>query len=58
LAVRQGPWKLLADPKRERFALYNVVEDAAETRDRAAEQPEQVRKMRAALDRLHREINP
>ena len=58
LALRQGPWKLLADPKRERFALYNVVEDAAETRDRAAEQPEQVRKLRAALDRLYREINP
>jgi arylsulfatase A len=58
LAVRQGPWKLLADPKRERFALYNVVEDAAETRDRVAEQPEQVRKLRAALDRLYREINP
>jgi arylsulfatase A len=58
LAVRQGPWKLLADAKRERFALYNVVEDAAETRDRTAEQPEQVRKLRADLERLYREINP
>jgi hypothetical protein len=58
LAVRQGPWKLLADAKRERFALYNVVEDASETRDRAAEQPERVKKLRAALERLYREINP
>jgi len=50
--------KLLADAKREHFALYNVVEDVAETRDRSAEQPEQVRKLRAALERLYREINP
>jgi hypothetical protein len=47
-----------APPKREHFALYNVIQDAAETRDRAAEQPEQVKKLRAAVQRLYSEINP
>jgi arylsulfatase A len=57
LAVRQGPWKLLADAKREHFALYNVVEDIGEKHDLAAEQPERVRELRAALERMYRDVN-
>jgi arylsulfatase A len=57
LALRQGPWKLLADAKRERFALYNLVEDVAEAHDRAAEQPERVKELRVLLERMYREIN-
>jgi hypothetical protein len=56
LAVRQGPWKLLADAKRERVALYNVVEDIGETKDLAAAEPERVRELRAALERMYRDV--
>jgi arylsulfatase A len=53
LALRRGPWKLLADAKRERFALYNVVEDVGEKHDLAAAQPERVKELRAELEWLH-----
>jgi arylsulfatase A len=57
VSLRQGPWKLLADGKLERFELYNLEEDVAEAKDRAAKQPERVKEMTAALKRLHGEIN-
>ncbi|MHC5537352.1 hypothetical protein ACYOEI_03845, partial [Singulisphaera rosea] len=51
-SLRRGPWKLLADAKREQFALYNLVDDIAEAHDRAAERPELVKELRAELDRF------
>ena len=52
-ALRQGPWKLLADAKRTRFALYNVVEDISEAHDMATDRRELVAKMRAELERMY-----
>jgi arylsulfatase A len=57
VTLRQGSWKLLADGKLEKFALYNLEEDVAEAKDWAARQPERVQAMAAEMRRLHREIN-
>ncbi len=49
-AVRKGPWKLLmsgADLKR----LYNVAEDARESKDLSSERPRLVEEMKQAFDR-------
>ena len=53
VAVRRGPWKLLADADRARFALYDVVADAAEAHDRAAEHPEIVDRLKPELERVY-----
>ena len=53
IALRRGPWKLLADADRKRFALYDLESDIAETRDLAAEQPEVVERLRAELERVY-----
>ncbi len=49
-AVRRGDWKLLQNSADEPMRLYNLAQDPQETRDRAAEQPEIVQQLRAALD--------
>lgn len=51
IALRQGPWKLLADADRNHFALYNLDADPTESHDRAAEHPEIVQRLRADLER-------
>jgi arylsulfatase A len=53
IALRRGPWKLLADAERERFALYDLENDAAETRDLASERPEVVERLRAEIGRVY-----
>lgn len=50
-ALRRGPWKLLADAKRQTFALYNLVDDVGERHDLAAERPDLVKELRSELDR-------
>ena len=59
VAIREGDWKLLADGKLEKFALYNLAEDVGEKKDRSgdADQAERLKKMRAELIRLHEQIN-
>jgi arylsulfatase A len=57
VALREGPWKLLANKALDRFALYNLKDDPAEKQDRAAELPDRVRDLSAKLLRMHREIN-
>jgi arylsulfatase A len=57
VALRQGPWKLLADAKLEKFTLVNLEEDIAEAKDWASAQPDRVRAMATELRRIHREIN-
>jgi arylsulfatase A len=52
LSLRRGPWKLLADAQREHFALYNLVDDVGEQRDRAAERPDLVKDLRSELDQF------
>lgn len=52
ISLRRGPWKLLADARRERFALYNLVDDVGERRDLAAERPDLVKELRSELDQF------
>jgi arylsulfatase A-like enzyme len=47
-AMRDGPWKLLAD--RNKVYLFNLHDDLAEEHDLAAQQPERVRTMQAEID--------
>lgn len=60
-AIRAGDWKLIAHfgDKEKRvhphFALYNLKDDPSETRDMAAENPERIGQMKAALERYIRE---
>ncbi len=49
-AVRRGDWKLLENSADEPMRLYNLAQDPRETRDLAAEQPDVMRQLRAALD--------
>jgi N-acetylgalactosamine-6-sulfatase len=46
LAVRDGDWKLLLDPEKDRAELYRLTDDRAESRDLAKEQPERVDRLR------------
>ncbi len=57
LALRDGPWKLLADAGQEKFALLNVVEGAGESKDLASVQPERVKSLAVALQKLHASVN-
>lgn len=49
-AVRQGPWKLVDDE------LYNLDDDLAETRNRAAERPDVVRELKTKLAAWERDV--
>lgn len=57
VAVRDGRWKLLADKKLERFALYDLSTDTGEATDLAAKEPDRVKAMAAQMRSLHAEIN-
>ena len=56
VALRDGPWKLLADASLERYELYNLEDDAGESKNLAEAQPERVKRMAAEMRRLHEEI--
>jgi arylsulfatase A-like enzyme len=49
LAVREGPWKLLVNADGTRTELYQLGLDPAETRNRAAEQPELTKRLSEEL---------
>jgi arylsulfatase len=59
VALRKGDWKLLADAKLERFALFNVAEDVGEKNDQSGDpaQSARLKELRAEMERLHRQIN-
>lgn len=57
MSLRQGPWKLLADAKREKFALYNLTEDPGEAQDQAKNEPKRVQDMSDAMERNYRWVN-
>lgn len=46
LAVRDGPWKLLADPDGSRLELYNLVKDPKESRNVATQHPKVSKKLK------------
>ncbi|MCL4201864.1 MAG: sulfatase-like hydrolase/transferase [Pirellulaceae bacterium] len=56
IALRDGPWKLLANAGLDRFQLYHVADDIGEQQDLAAQHPERVQAMAAEMKRLHTEI--
>ncbi|WP_435021965.1 sulfatase family protein [Tundrisphaera sp. TA3] len=58
LAVRQGPWKLLADAGMREFALYDLVEDPAERRDRASDRPDLVEALKRGLQSAQLPVAP
>ncbi|HEX7899822.1 MAG TPA: sulfatase-like hydrolase/transferase [Planctomycetota bacterium] len=49
LAIRDGRWKLLSEPAGAPFALFDLLEDPAESKDLAAVHPEVVRDLEAKL---------
>ncbi len=49
-AMRDGPWMLLLDDTKQVAELCNVVVDRTQSNNLAAEQPERVARMRAAID--------
>lgn len=53
IALRRGPWKLLADADRTHFALYDLSADIAEKHDRAGDHPEIVKQLGTELERLY-----
>jgi arylsulfatase A len=55
-ALRDGPWKLLADAALQRFELYHLPDDPGETTDLAAREPDRLRVLAARLTALHREV--
>jgi arylsulfatase A len=54
LSPDQMTW--LKQAKLNRFELYNLREDLAQTKDRAAEEPQRFQSMRRQMIDLHREI--
>ncbi len=56
VALREGPWKLMANAELNRYELYNLVDDVGERKDLAGEQPERVKQMAATMKRLHDDI--
>jgi len=56
VALRDGPWKLLANAGLHHFQLYNLADDVAERKDLAGKEPARVRRMAAEMRRLHAEI--
>jgi arylsulfatase A len=56
VALREGPWKLLANTELDQFELYNVVEDGGERKNLANQNPERVHRMAVDMKRLHEEI--
>jgi N-acetylgalactosamine-6-sulfatase len=49
-AMRDGAWMLILDETKQRAELYDVVADRQQSENRAAEQPQRVAQMRAAID--------
>ncbi len=57
LALREGPWKLLASQDLRHFELYELAENPTETHDRQADQPERFAALRDKLIALNVEID-
>ncbi|MDT8391422.1 MAG: sulfatase-like hydrolase/transferase [Lentisphaeria bacterium] len=49
VALREGDWKILADPLRERFELHNLAKDSRETADVSNHYPEIFEEMKRKL---------
>ncbi len=56
IALRDGPWKLLADAKLEQYELYNLADDTGEKQNLAAKYPERVQSMAATMKQIHAQV--
>lgn len=56
VAMRRGPWKILASEDLSRFELYNLEEDPSESRELSAREPERFETLMKELLALHRSI--
>lgn len=56
VAMRRGPWKILASEDLTRFELYNLEEDPAESRELSEREPERLAAMKKELAELHRAV--
>ena len=56
-ALRDKDWKILANDALTQFALYNLKDDPAERHDLAAERPEDVARLQAAIRAAHKDVN-
>ena len=59
VAMRDGPWKLITKVRGKSSqspSLYNVADDISEQKDIAAEHPERVEKMTAALEAWKKDV--
>ncbi len=54
IALRKGQWKLVPASTQNGLELYNLANDAAETKNVAADNPKVVEEMSALLERLHK----
>jgi arylsulfatase A len=55
-AMRQGDWKVVAAPDLSKVELYNLKADPKEESDLASREPDRLKAMTEALDRLQKEL--
>ena len=56
-AMREGPWKLVANRNGKSAELFHLGNDPGETSDLSREHPDRLRKMQAAWDQWNRRMN-
>lgn len=56
VALRDGPWKLLANAELDRFELYDLSNDTGEAKDLAAAETNRVKRMAAEMKRIHADV--
>ena len=60
-ALRSGPWKIVAPQSRatrRKWELYHIESDLGETRDLAAERPDQLDELVSQWQRLNQQMAP
>jgi len=56
VALRDGPWKMLAAPPLDKLDLYNLRSDASEKREVGSSEPARFKAMAETLRRVHKEV--
>ena len=56
VALRVGDWKIVADESLQQFQLYEIEKDWREEKDLAEEMPDKLASMKAALLKVHGEV--
>lgn len=61
-AMRDGPWVMVMDESKTKVELHDVVADRAQSQNLAADEPERVKRMKAAIEgwfaSLPKSVNP